>query len=129
MNRPLKLKFWCNEHGFVNFGFDEPITMVLFNQRDELGLPCPLCIKSRPMKLLLFTGLRDRNDIEIYDGDIIEDNRGLWQVKYSVAQFVAVPIKAINFRGYFSGPKLLAHMGITNLIVGNIYENPELVNG
>jgi hypothetical protein len=73
----IKLRFHCKEHGFVGCGFGEPITEVHFNQRGELGLACPLCFKSRPMTLQLWTGLHDKLHVPIYVGDILAtDNDG-----------------------------------------------------
>lgn len=124
----IKLKFWCNEHGFVVCGFDTQITAVFFNQRNELGIACPMCFKSRPMKLLRYTGLHDREQNEIYEGDVFKDQSGTWQVKMGVAMFVAVPIKAFNRWGQTASSKPLSYVNMSAQILGNIYENQELMS-
>lgn len=68
-----------------------------------------------------FTGLKDKNSTEIYEGDILIDDTGepieYWVVKFSDGGFigectgVAEPL-----------------FELTNLeVIGNIHENPELV--
>lgn len=83
----IKLRFYCNTHGYVPHGFHDPIETVYFNQRDELGLPCPLCYKSRPMIIERWTGSTDSRGVEIYEGDIVDcshvDNPNPGPVKWS----------------------------------------------
>lgn len=68
----IRLRFHCNDHGYVPAGFNEPIEQVFFNQRGELGLACPLCFKSRPMELERGTGILDKRGVEIYENDIVQ---------------------------------------------------------
>jgi uncharacterized phage protein (TIGR01671 family) len=70
---------------------------------------------------LQYTGLKDRNGTEIYEGDIIEIRDldgyiGIHVVDFDYGEYVA---------GYFR-LRLTAHRGI---VIGNIYENPELLKG
>lgn len=70
------------------------------------------------MVLMQFTGLKDRDGVEIYEGDIIEDtrtdNRG--HVLFDEGGFYT-PEKLINFpeRPY------------NYKVIGNIYEHPRLL--
>lgn len=68
-----------------------------------------------------FTGLKDRNGTEIYEGDILIDDSGepieYWVVKFSDGGFVGE-------RTGVAEPLF----ELTNLeIAGNIHENPELL--
>ena len=69
-----------------------------------------------------FTGLYDKNGKEIYEGDIVECLR---QVEDETPISHIVEIKDIRF--------LPSELGGSNLIsievIGNIYENPELLGG
>lgn len=67
-----------------------------------------------------FTGLTDRHGVEIYEGDILKPK---WVIKWSDKQvgFVIVD-DSIGFENLELSPG-----GMTGEVIGNIYENPELV--
>jgi len=78
--------------------------------------------------LMQFTGLRDKSGNEIYEGDILEHRGiGIWSVVWVKACLCLSCIKGKNisypdrqrlFRDYEEG---------SFTIIGNIYENPELL--
>lgn len=79
--------------------------------------------------LMQYVGAKDKNGVEIYEGDIIRGHTGRYQVdcvvRWSMGNcgFIAEP--TIMERTY-----LCLNPGSTKTheVIGNIYENPELVS-
>jgi uncharacterized phage protein (TIGR01671 family) len=74
-----------------------------------------------PEQIMQYTGLKDKNGKEIYEGDIIRHGVGIFPVSWGddIAAFECnTRVGSRTLYGY-------QHDGIE--VIGNIYENPELL--
>ncbi len=83
----------------------------------------PYFEKVDPETVCQYTGLKDRNGRKIFEGDIIlYETAGKIKVQYEKAEFMVVGIDRTMFRAWLSS----IHGNLE--IIGNIFDNPELVN-
>lgn len=126
--REIKLRAWDIEandwaYGTLNikrFRFD--IKCDIYGQLVE-GYGIDGLIKEETMSE--YTGYKDINDVEIYEGDIVETTRALNHIVG-----VVVMIKGCWYiqDGKDSYYRLIPRFGkAENKVIGNIYENKELL--
>ena len=130
-----KFRAWQNELGrmmLVN-------TMFFFaNELEELELNDSIMNDNIPVypdeiELMQSTGLFDRNGQEIFEGDIVTDGDVISDIKYHqtlgfymIGKYgFSVPFGQGVDVEYFE--EFAVHVSKTFEVVGNIYENPELL--
>lgn len=125
--------------GVIKFKFWNPHNKTMLNDHtgwaEDMGINETLaCSAEYGFIPFQFTGLLDSKGVEIYEGDVMKLlNRRrlplthLWEVIWSAPSFI---ISSIVPEGVENGEMPLDDSGpfyISVEIVGNIYENPELL--
>ena len=97
------------------------------------------CVCGCTMKLMQYTGLKDKNGVEIYEGDLIKFTEIDEDSAFGREDTEVVEVKWLEdiaqFRAIFkSGRRTELHFVVqlptvvSCEVIGNIYENPELID-
>ena len=116
--REIKFKFLM-ENGEIT---DTYYLKELIDSDSYINIECEYSSKIK--QELQYTGLKDKNGVEIYEGDIIKVNGNLYEVWHSGLAFGLID-KNKDFFEYMC--QLCDMNGKVYEVIGNIYENPELL--
>ena len=108
-------------HDRLKIKFGRKGTMVLVGATDNKQERWAT-IPNKNVELMQFTGLLDKNGKEIYEGDIYHqgDPQITYIVEFRDAAFMGKQVGNTSYAGLF-------HWQGLHEVIGNIYENPELL--
>jgi hypothetical protein len=118
MNREIKFRAWSKDENKML----EPETLrFLVNLR-------PRSDEFSGKEWMQFTGLKDKNGKEIYEGDLLRDSRGqVGQALWHRNSYIVEWQTRNNFDGHRDTERMLDDCFGYGEVIGNIYENQELL--
>jgi hypothetical protein len=115
MNRIIKFRVWDKDGNGQMFKWEYCRETKLLNDAFD----------GKQAVAMQFTGLLDKNGKEIYESDIIKTENNYTTVFYNKCAFWLKGFKDFEFDFPLFGLKTILNDGE---IIGNIFENPELLN-
>lgn len=122
--REIKFRAWHKEKKIIGevLGIDILHKEIFFSNED---VDCYEHVDFKNIELMQYTGLKDKNGKEIYEGDILFESFG--------EKYYKVVFENGSFRAEFEGDfeeysfDLIDVVAQGYEVVGNIYQNPELL--
>lgn len=126
MNRVIKFRAW-DDGRMYRESFCEYLS----------GYGCMFNQFTKPDALMQFTGLTDKDGVEIYEGDIVKLRYSDWLDETSTVMFrdgtygfgsehLFTPFSRLGVDTWRENDD---HFTVALKVIGNIYENPELLGG
>ena len=124
--REIKFRVWDVERGRHRRGCDNLMMDLRGTLYWQFGLDFPMPLDPVQRKGFIveqYTGLKDANGVEIYEGDIC-----VWKVNGELTGEVFFTHGAFDMRNQKIGLICWDSLRGMTTIIGNIHENPELLN-
>ena len=119
--RSIKFRAWSK-------AFEKMLQGNYDNQYKDFRFdPYGYGLGNESLEIMQFTGLLDKNGKEIYEGDIVKVDWGSMKNEYPIKELGNPFAIEFRFYGWFPFDKYLP-MPEDIEVIGNIYENPELLN-
>lgn len=132
--REIKYRAYVNDVAYsygmgevIEIDFDDKFVVIKFPDQ-----PIPINLPLERVEILEYTGIEDKDRFEIYEGDIVQFNSTYTTYDAEKAtQTGKVFYRDCNFCITDSAEEMNYWLGSTHVknveVVGNIYENPELL--
>jgi uncharacterized phage protein (TIGR01671 family) len=120
--REIKFRAWDEEKKSMYY-----IDLYEYMSFDEEAQDNMITCNARKNGLMQYTGLKDKNGKEIYEGDIVKDRWGNnKEVSFSEIDFCTYDGSCAGY-GFVLEDQYPSDYKQTVEIIGNIYENPDLI--
>ena len=132
MSREIKFRAWDKETGKMHYQINKPRTDENINDELIIQFDCTGYSARTKNKyigsdcLMQYTGLKDKNGKEIFEGDVVFSESNQY---YKQDEIVWDCYDMGWDIGKKDSWKLRSPMSSKTEIIGNIYENPELMGG
>lgn len=113
-----------NAEGSGDYWVPVAINLDGFKKNKVVDYEGDTAVVESQVDLMQYTGLKDKNGVEIYEGDILQFHSYLKTVLFSDGVFGSIPADSF---GSYSGFLPLKSFSSRAQVIGNIHENPELV--
>ncbi len=123
--REIKFRAWDEMHKKMLYEGDKELDYyaMTFDGRIVTAADTDLVMADGAMaflKLMQYTGLKDKNGTEIYEGDILVNGRNKWEVFWHIHKWLLRHTELRQVKEIIQDIE-------TCEVIGNIYENPELL--
>ena len=120
MNRIIKFRAWDKKNKRMIDGWDlEYLNEVFESKKDGIF------VIGDDLEVMQLTGLLDKNGVDIFESDFLKDNLGqIMQVRFEDCKF------RLMFKNSFGAwvNERDHHDAHTMEVIGNVFQNPELLD-